>query len=79
MCPSQTLHTLKVSPGWKLLHLPYIEIEVKEGKKHLLDLSNPGHSTDLKFETGKFLPQACHIKVISPTSALVPLLLPWEI
>lgn len=70
---------LKVSLGWKLLHLPYIEIEVKEGKKHLPDLNNPGHSTDLKLETGKFLLQASHVKVVSPASALVPVLLLWKI
>lgn len=68
-----------MSPGWKLLHLLYIEIEVKEGKKHLPELNNPGHSTELKLETGKFLLQASHIKVVSPAGALVPLLLPWEI
>lgn len=65
-------------PGWKLQCLLYTEIESKEGKEHLpkADLSNPGNSADLKFETGKFPLQASHIEMVSHVSALVPVLLP---
>lgn len=72
---------VKVLPGWKLLCLLHIEIEVKEGKTHLpkADLNNPGNSADLKLETGKFPLQASCIEMVSHVSALVPILLPREI
>jgi len=58
---------VEVLPGWKLLCLLYIEIEVKKGRKHIpkADLNDPGNSVDLKLETGKFPLQASHIKMAS--------------
>lgn len=72
---------VRVFPGWKLLHLLYFEIEVKEGKEPLpkIDLNNPGNSADLKFETGKFLLPVSLMEIINGVSALVPILLPREI
>lgn len=68
-------------PSWKLLHLLYDEVEVKEGKEHFprADLNGPGNSADLKLETGKFPLQAACIKMVSHSSALVPILLPQEV
>ena len=82
--PRQTIACctlVKVLPGWKLLCLLYIEIEVKERKKHLpkADLNDPGNAADLKLETGKFPLQASRIEMVSHVSALVPIRLPREI